>query len=223
MLPQSVQLQQATNNYQAAKARYDALFAAPEADRVAQARAQVKQAQAQVDRLLKPATASEMAEAQAMVRQAQAQLGLLQAGAREQEIAAAAAAVQQAQAALQAAQARLADTELRAPFAGTLASLQVRTGEQVAAGMPIAELGDLSAWQIETVDLTELDIVRVQPGQKVALTFDAIPDLELPGTVVQVKPLGVERLGDMTYVVVVRPDVTDARLRWNMTAVVTMP
>jgi HlyD family secretion protein len=222
MLPQSVALQQATNNYHAAKARYDALFAPPEVDRVAQARAQLKQAEANLSRLLRPATAAEIAAAEAGVRQAQAQLDLLEAGAREQEIAAAAATVDQAEAARQLALASLADTELRAPFAGTLASLNVRVGEQVAAGMPIAELADLSAWQIETDDLTELDVVRVQEGQTVTLTFDAIPGLELAGTVIGIQPIGREKLGDITYKVVVHPAQADPRLRWNMTAVVTM-
>ena len=106
-----------------------------------------------------------------MVRQAQAQLDLLKPGARSQDIAAAEAAVAQAEAARQQALAGLADTELRAPFAGTVAVLHVRQGEQVAAGTPVAEIGDSSTWQVETDDLSELDIVRVQPGA------DGRPDL----------------------------------------------
>ena len=220
MLPQSVQLQLATNTYNAAKARYDELSAAPDADRVAQAAAQVKQAQANLGRLQNPATTAEIAEAQALVDQAQAQLDLLLAGAREQEIAAAEAAVAQAEAARQQALVSLADTELRAPFAGTLAAIQVRQGEQVSAGTPVAEIGDLTAWQVETDDLSELDIVRIKPGQIVNVAFDALPGLELRGTVERVQPKGEKKLGDMTYTVVVRLDDPGARLLWNMTAVV---
>ena len=223
MLPQSLALQQATNNYEAAKAGYDALFDEPDDDLVANARAGVKQAQANLDRLLEPVTENEIAEAEAMVRQAQAQVELLQAGVRDEEIAAAAAAVAGAEAALQQARASLADTELRAPFAGSLAALHVKPGEQVVAGMPIAELADLAAWQVETDDLTELDIVQVQEGDRVMVTFDAIENLELPGTVERIKSIGQEKLGDITYTVVVRLDEQDSRLRWNMTAVVTVP
>jgi HlyD family secretion protein len=223
MLPQSLQLEQATNNYKAAKARYDALFAKPDADVVANAEAQVKQAQANLDQLREPVTKNEIAEAEAGVRQAQAQVDLLMAGARAEEIAASAAAVDQAQAALQQAQASLADTELRAPFAGTLAVLNVKAGEQVGAGMPVAQLADLSTWQIETDDLTELDVVSVHEGDRVTLTFDAIQDLELGGTVVRIKPLGEEKRGDITYTVIIRPDEQDPRLRWKMTAVATIP
>lgn len=223
MLPQSLQLEQATNAYEAAKARYEALFDEPDADMVAGAQAQVKQAQANLERLRQPVTENELAEAEAMVRQAQAQVDLLLAGARDQEIAAALAGVAQAEAALQQAQASLDDTELVAPFAGTIAALNVKEGEQVGAGMPVLQLADLATWQIETDDLTELDIVGIQAGARAILTFDAIPDLELAGTVERVKPLGVEKNGDVTYTVVVRPDEQDARLRWNMTAVVTIP
>jgi HlyD family secretion protein len=223
MLPQSVQLQQATNAFNAAKAHFDELTAAPDADRVAQATAQVKQAQANLDRLQNPATAAEIAEAQAMVDQTQAQLDLLVAGAREEEIAAAKAAVAQAQAAREQAAASLAETELKAPFAGTLAVLSVRQGEQVGAGALLAEIGDFTAWQVETDDLSELDIARVQEGQTVEVSFDAIPGLATNGTVERVQPKGEKKLGDMTYTVIVRLDNPDPRLRWNMTAVIDLP
>jgi hypothetical protein len=71
--------------------------------------------------------------------------------------------------------------------------------------------------------LTELDVINVQEGERVRLTFDAIKGIELAGTVVRIKPLGEEKLGDITYTVVVRLDEQDPRLRWKMTAVVTMP
>ena len=221
-LPQSLELHIATNAYAAAKARYDALFANPDVHLVASAQAAVEQAQANLDRLLTPATDSELAEGEAAVRQAQAQLDLVLAGIRAEEIAAAEALVAEAEAAVQQARASLADTELRAPFSGTVADSYVKPGEQVVAGVPVVELADLGAWQVETNDLTELDIVRVQAGDEVAVTFDAIESLELSGRVVRVKSIGRERLGDITYVVTVQLDEQDPRLRWNMTAVVTI-
>jgi len=57
----------------------------------------------------------------------------------------------------------------------------------------------------------------------VLLTFDAIEGLELPGTVVRIKSIGEEKRGDVTYTVVIEPDEQDPRLRWNMTALVTIP
>ena len=54
------------------------------------------------------------------------------------------------------------------------------------------------------------------------VTFDALPGLELSGHVSRIKPFGDSRQGDIVYTVVVAPDQRDARLRWNMTAKVTI-
>ncbi len=86
----------------------------------------------------------------------------------------------------------------------------------------MAQLADLATLQIETDDLTELNIVRVREGAPATVTFDAVPGLTLTGRVVRIKPLGENRQGDMTYTVVIRPDQLDERLRWNMTAAVAI-
>ena len=82
-------------------------------------------------------------------------------------------------------------------------------------------MADTSNWEIETSDLTEFDVVGVRPGDKVQLAFDAIPDLQLTGTVLRIRPIGEDNRGDTVYKVVVTPDSNDERLLWNMTAVVT--
>lgn len=221
-LPQALQLQQATNNYNAARARYDELAAGSSAADIATARAQVQRAQATLDTLRAPARAADLAASRAEIRRAQAQLDLLSAGARTETIAAAEADVAAAQAGLEQARAALADTELRAPFGGTVAGLEIQAGEQITAGTPVVQLGDLSAWLIETDDLTELSVVRIQEGSPAIVSFDAIPDLELPGTVTEIKGFGETKQGDITYTVVVTPSQGDPRLRWNMTASVAI-
>ncbi len=218
-LPESVALQEATNANEAAQARYDDLFASPDADAVAAAQARIAQAEADLDRLVTPATPSQIAEAEAEVRRNQANLDQLLAGARKEEIARVAADIADARARLMQAEADLADTELRAPFAGTLAFLDVKPGEQVASGSVVAQLADLSAWQIETSDLTEIDIPNVAEGDRAQLTFDALDDLEIGGTVLRIRPIGENKQGDIVYTVIIDPDTQDERLRWNMTAV----
>ena len=165
--------------------------------------------------------AAAIAAAEAEVRRARAQLELLEAGSRDEQIESAEADVAAAVASLQQALVSLADRELRAPFAGTLAEFDLTSGEQVAAGESIARLADLSQWEIRTEDLTEFDIVGIEPGDKAQLTFDAIPDLELDGTVDRIRTIGADRRGDIVYTVVVLPDEVDDRLLWNMTAVTT--
>ncbi|MBK9230313.1 MAG: HlyD family efflux transporter periplasmic adaptor subunit [Anaerolineae bacterium] len=219
--PEALQLQQATNNYNAAAARYEDLKQGASAADIAQARAQMQRAQATLDKVKVPARAEDIAAAQADVRRAQAQLDLIEAGTRPEVVAAAAADVEAAAPGLTKPR-PLADTELRAPFAGAVAVLSAKVGENVAPGMVAVQLADLSVWQIETEDLTEIAVVKVSAGDTVKLTFDAIPDLEMTGKVLTIGALGVSKQGDITYKVVVAPEKSDSRLRWNMTASVTL-
>lgn len=219
--PQSAALQQATNNYEAARARLaDLEEGASQAD-IAAASAQVRQAQAQLQ-TLRNAMPADMAAAEADVAAQQAQLDLLLAGPRAESVAVAEADVASAVAALQQALVALGETELRAPFAGTVAALNIETGEQATPGASLAQLADLTTWEIETEDLTELDIVGVTAGTEVELTFDAIPDLTMTGTVKRVRPIGEDNRGDIVYTVVIDPAQQDERFLWNMTTVVTL-
>jgi HlyD family secretion protein len=108
--------------------------------------------------------------------------------------------------------------ELRAPFAGTIVSLEVVTGLYVVPGTPLVTLADFSTILVETEDVTELDILRIGPGAVVTVTFDAIPDLALRGQVKRINLVGQNRQGDITYTIVIELDQKDERLRWNMTA-----
>jgi multidrug efflux pump subunit AcrA (membrane-fusion protein) len=220
-LPQSAQLQQATTAYEAAKARLADLEEGASPAQVSGASAQVQQAQAQLE-TVQNTSPGDVAAAQADVAASQAQLDLLRAGARPEQIAAAEADVAAATAAVQQALVALANTELRAPFPGTVARLDVTPGEQVSPGAPVISLADVSEWQIETEDLTELDAPAVQAGTVVQLAFDALPDFTTAGTVRYVRPQGTDNRGDIVYTAVIDPADEDPRLLWNMTAVVSI-
>jgi len=220
--PEAARLEQATLDYKTAMAAYRQATHGPTPADVAAAESRLAQARADLARVQQPASRADIAEAQAEVRRAQAQLELLQAGVQPQEVTLAEADVAAAQAALAQAQAALAETELRAPFAGTVVSISVKPGEYVAAGSPVARLADLSVWQVETDDLTELRIVDIRAGAPVAVTLDAIPGLELTGEVVRIGAIGENKFGDITYGAVVQLDRQDERLRWNMTASVSI-
>jgi HlyD family secretion protein len=204
------------------QANLDKLRAGAESDELAAARAQVASSTASLDKLSGAERGATLDAAEAAVDKAQAQLDQLRAGASTYQLAVAASEVQSAQAALTLAQVALDTTELRAPFAGVVAAIIPKAGEYVASGTALVNLADMSAWQIETTDLTELNVVSVREGSAAAITFDAIPGLKLPGTVSRVRALGENRQGDITYVVTVTPARHEARLRWNMTASVTI-
>jgi len=219
--PESVDLEQATNNLTAAQARLDDLKRGASNADIAAARARVRQAQAQLD-ALQAQNPADVAAAQAEVRQAQAQLELLQAGTRPESIAAIEADVASAEAALEQAIVALNETELRAPFAGTVATLDANVGEQVSVGSAIVRLADLTSWEIETEDLTEFDAVRLETDMPATIAFDAISDLELDGTIHFIRPIGEDLRGDTVYTVVITPNESDDRLLWNLTSVVTI-
>jgi HlyD family secretion protein len=112
------------------------------------------------------------------------------------------------------------ETELRAPFAGTVAQINVEKGEQAEAGQPLATIGDLSGWLVETTDLTELQVVRVAVGDPATLTFEALPNLTLSGHVDRIQVRGTGDAGNVVFAVAIKPDTTSDQLRWNMTATV---
>ncbi len=217
MLPQSRALQEATNNLEAAQARYDALFANPNAATVAAARARIEQAQAGLERLLSPGSENQVAEAAAQLRSAQAQLGLLTAGARDGDVAAAAVAVSQAESAHTRAQAALDERTLRAPFAGAITNLEINPGEMVQPGEVVLTLADLANLQVETTDLSERDVARVQVGQAAEILVEALNE-RYPGRVIRISPQATVIGGDVVYPVVIAFEEQPPDLRWGMSA-----
>lgn len=130
------------------------------------------------------------------------------------------AAMKNAETQLEAARATLNDLELIAPFSGTVVSNDLKPSQAVSSSVSVM-IGDLTAWQVETTDLVELDIVNVQPGDPVYVTFDAIPSLKIGGTVNRIKQLGLASKGDTTYTVTIDLDEDDPRIMWNMKAFVS--
>jgi multidrug efflux pump subunit AcrA (membrane-fusion protein) len=192
---QALNLQDATTKYEVAKAKYQ--------------------------KLIKGTTAEEIAVAEAQVGEAQAQLVKLREGPRSEDIAVVEAQVQQAQIALQGARIALEKTVLVAPLAGTVGTVMVEEGETVMAGTPVLMIGDLTALQVETDDLSEVDVVEVAVGQEAEVSVDALSDLELHGRVSKIAPMAEEQHGDIVYTVTIDlEEGLEAGLRWGMTAYV---
>ncbi|MFV9506106.1 MAG: HlyD family secretion protein [Oscillochloridaceae bacterium umkhey_bin13] len=216
-------LTQAEARVHDAEARLSQLRASPDRDRLAAAQARLAQAEANLARLQGDARTSQLDVATAGLAVAQAQRDQVAAGPREVDLALARVEIQAAQVELEQAQFELARATLYAPLAGRVVELKLRVGEVSAPGVPIISLADLGAWQIETTDLSELDVVRLQPGDAAMLSFDALPALNLAGQISQIKPMGPNRQGEIVYTVVITPNQFESRLHWNMTALVTIP
>lgn len=170
---------------------------------------------------------ADLIHAEAAVHKAQLTVDQLPADATQDEIDAAQAqlqvaqsAEQQANAQLTAAQAALKQTEVDAPFAGTVASVDIEPGEQATAGQPVVTIADVSSWLVETTDLSELEVVRIAVGDAATISFGALPDLTLEGTVTRIQLRGTSDQGGVLFAVIIRPDRYLPQLRWNMSATV---
>ena len=117
----------------------------------------------------------------------------------------------------------LAETELRAPFAGTITNFDLKLGEHVSPGQPVATLGDFSSWIVKTTNLTEIDVVNVTAGQPVQVALDAAPGKVFDGTLLRIDLNYSERQGDIVYAATILLAEHDPGMRWGMTAQVTFP
>ena len=191
------------------------------AEQVKVAEANVEQAQAALETARDRNTGEDEAvaarsAARAQVRAAKAAL----VGAQEAAKAAAAEATRAA-AAVTSVDIAKDGLTLVAPFAGTVASLDARAGEQVAAGIPLVRIADTSDWEFVTTDLDESGIARIRVGDPATVVLDGVPEEQIAGTVARIGTFGENRQGNIVYQVVVTPDgpVPDG-VRWNMTATI---
>ncbi len=201
LLPQSLQLQQATINFETAQAQY----------RVA-ARA---------------ATAAQLAQAQAQVVQAQASLDRLNKGPSEAQRAIAQAGVDQAQLALEQAQRRLGDATIKAPWDGVLTAVNLVQGTLTQPAMAAIQMADLSRFHLD-VQVDEVDVAGLMSGQPATIEVDALPDTALAGAVGSVAPAAQSSAtGGVTYKVRIDIDmgsgqITAGLLKAGMSATATI-
>lgn len=136
-------------------------------------------------------------------------------------VAAAEARLVAAEAGVVSSQTVLEQLELHSPIAGRLVESLLKVGEIVVAGQPLGTLADLNNWYIETVDLTEIDVVAVSAGQAVQVIADALPEVLMNGTVIRISEIYQEVRGDVTYTTRIKLANPDPRLKWGMTVMVT--
>jgi multidrug resistance efflux pump len=122
---------------------------------------------------------------------------------------------------LNAAQAKVSAFSVTAPFDGVVADLPAKAGSSINAGQVAVTVADFSDWLVKTTDLTEIDVVQLEEGQPVVVTLDAIPDVELKGTILSIGQTFAENQGDVTYEVTILLNDTHPAMRWGMTAAVT--
>lgn len=159
----------------------------------------------------------DVAQADAAIRQAELSLSSAQT------------AYANAQAAYDDAVATAAKRTVVSAIDGSVVSVSIEPGKAVggasaAASSPM-QIADLSQMTV-SVEVNEIDILKIEAGQDAVLTFSAIPDLELIGTVSRIATVNTGSSGgaDMgyggtvTYKVDLLIEKPDPRLKPGMTA-----
>jgi HlyD family secretion protein len=210
--PAALQLEQATNNFNSARAQYDKIAIGADAAQLKAAEQQVQSARAGLDKAAHPALQFDLDQADAQVTQARLQLKNV-----ETEVRSAQNQIRLAEIQIKQAQRRLDQARITSPIDGVISALNVRIGESVAAQPPAVTVVDTSKYHIDiTVD--EIDIAKVKVGQAVNVTLDSLPGVEVTGQVLRIAPTSKTVNGVVSYDVRVGVDPTDADLRSGMTA-----
>lgn len=167
---------------------------------------------------------NELEQARALASQAKAALANARReyearldGPHPDDLALAQARLENSQAWVAAARQALDDLDLASPYAGLVVHVPVNAGEPLRASQQVVQLADLSSWYVETSDLTELEVVQIDPQEPVTITLDALPDLALKGNLERLSQYFNQQGGDVLYTARIRLDSTDPRLRWGMT------
>jgi len=191
--PQKAQLDRATAAYEQALATCNlAHNSASDDSSVKAAWAQVQSARVALDNLINPS---------------------------ELTLATAQAQLDQASQALEQAQRQLDKAKIVAPFDGVVTQVAAVVGGS-SSGTSI-ELADTSRYHVDVL-VDETEIAQVQADQTAEITFDALPDVSVTGAVSHIDPVGTISNGVVYYTVRVELDPTEAALRIDMTANVSI-
>ena len=154
------------------------------------------------------ASPGEVRAAQDQLDTSAAEVKLLESKQKERysspEIARVQAQQSEAQSAYSAAEDALRQLVIRAPFSGIVYSLPVKQGAYVNPGDLVLQEADLSKVLVRAF-VDEPDVARLSPGEKIEVTWDAMPGRVWSGLVsavpAAVKLHGTRNVGETTCIV----------------------
>jgi membrane fusion protein, multidrug efflux system len=123
-----------------------------------------------------------VSSAQAALDAASANVDVLKAQQQE-----AARTLDELRTALAKAERDLSFTVIRAPIDGVIGNRAVQTGDFVQTGQRLASLVPLHEVYVDA-NFKETQLAQLRPGQKVAITVDALPDQPIEGTIASLAP-----------------------------------
>jgi HlyD family secretion protein len=195
--------------------------ATAQASTLQQASVDYERARAQYELTVDRPTDSELKQAEAQIAQARATLADLEEKPTPEELTIATAQVTQARSTLTQAQLNLDEATLVAPFTATVADVNIEVGQIVNSGTPVIVLTDPTSYYVDLY-IDETEIGQVQVGQPVVITLDAFPNEGIEGEVTAIKSIGTVSGGIVTYEVRVEIVPTEVPIRPDMTASATV-
>jgi HlyD family secretion protein len=166
-------------------------------------------AQASYDRVARGATDAQLVAAWAAIQQAQANLDRLTPD--QDRIAIGRAQLEQARVAYEQAKLRLDRATLTAPFDGQVGQVNITRGGSSTAPGGAVLLVDDSLFHLD-VSVDEIDIAKLQIGQTVTVSVDALPEATLTGKIDRISPVATTQAGVVSYQVRINVDATSAAL-----------
>lgn len=211
---------QADINLKRAQLALDQLNELPLKESVAAAQAALSNAEVNFDRLERAgAREIELDAAQDQIDSAKLSLESIEAGATDIQLQNAQLDLDAANLALKQAISARENSEILMPFDGYVIEIYLNDQEYAPPGQPILLVADLSTMQVETTDLSEVDVVKLNPGDLATISFDAVPDQTFQGQVDKIA-LKASSGAAVNFSVFINLVEVPPDLRWGMTAFV---
>jgi RND family efflux transporter MFP subunit len=137
-------------------------------------------------------------------------------------------AIERAQKEMAILEERLTKTQVVAPFDCTVLTRPISVGQAVSgsggfnSGTEVMTIADLHA-MIITTHINQADVTRLSPGQKVQVEVEAVPGLEVVGTVERIAPQATIKNNIKGFAARILLTDVDPRVRPGMTANIKIP
>lgn len=160
---------------------------------------------------------SALAGAEAALTTAKNTLALAEEGYTSHDIEAQQAAVLQAKAAVSSAEVALSHAVIEAPFSGSISNLNVKVGQVVSAGTPVATITNSDGLKLDAY-VSENDVAKIQTGDDASVTLDAYgTGVSFPATVTSIASAETKVNGAPAYEVTIHFTKNDERIKDGMT------
>ncbi len=154
--------------------------------------------------------------AQISLLQNQTSLGLKTAPPAADDITVSKSQLDNAKANLANAAQTYASRIITAPFDGQIGGLTAQVGQQVSSSDSLGKI--ITPQKVVNISLNEVDAAKVVANDSVNLTFDALPNVSIPGHISFIDPLGTVSQGVVSYAVRIAMDNTNDQIKTGMTA-----